>query len=430
MLSLKYRLAAIIAALLMASAWGCDSGDEEGDSQATEAVEDETSKADDEASEEEKGADEDEDSEEGEDSDEDGESDTEEDEDSEETKDEASEEGDSEEEESEDEEAEEEPQDEAAFDFDPRELPVYATGPVAVIDGEEISEDEFNMVAAQQLAMLSPEMIEAQGLQMSQVKDMIVEGLVTSVLIAEEIEKRGIEISDAEIDEAIEQFEAMMAQQLGGEAQLSAMLEEQGVDEEAMRLQVEQELAAERLLEDSSTGSVTEDQVRQYYEQHKAQFQTEDMLRARHILLNVDDHGEEDNDDEMRQKAEELAAQLQADDSRFAELAAEHSDCPSASEGGDLGYFTREMLMPEFTEAAFSMSPGELSDPVRSNLGWHVILVKDRIDEGVASFEEVRDQLQMMLEAQNIEQTAMELIQNLRQGADVEIYEENIVVDG
>ena len=422
MLSLKNRLIAIIAALLLALTWGCDSGDEEESDEATEAAQDQESNGDSEesdADDEESETSESETSEEREDSDEE---DSRDDDDSDEgDEEESDDEGD---EEDEDEESDDE--EEASLDFDPTELPVYATGTVAVVEGEEITKDDFNIVAAHQLGMIPPEAIEAQGIRMSQIRDMILEGLVASVLINREIESRGIVISDAEIDEAIEQFEAMLAQQLGGEANLATMLQEQGVDEEVMREQVAQELAAERLLADGGSGSVSDAQVRQFYEENQSEFQTENMTRARHILLNVDNG----NDDEMRQKAEELAGKLEADDSRFADLAAEHSACPSASQGGDLGYFTREMLMPEFTEVAFSLSPGELSEPVRSTLGWHVILVEDRVEEGVASFEEVRDQLRMMLEAQNMEQTAMQLIQRLRQEADVTIHEDNIVVDG
>lgn len=437
MLSLKHRLIAIIAALLVASAWGCDSGDDAEQTEATEAVDDEASEAGDEETSEadEDSDDADEDSEDDEDTDDDetkdSEDDSEDDEESDdEDSDEDSEDEDGDEEDDEDSEDDESDDEEAAVDFDATELPVYATGTVAVVDGEQVSKEDFNALAAQQLGMLSPEMLEAQGMQMSQVRDMILEGLVAAVLIDREIEEQGIQISDAEIDEAIDQFEAMMAQQMGGEGQLAAMLEAQGIDEALMRQQVEQELAAEKLLEQSGSGAVTDAQVRQYYEDNKQHFQTEDMTRARHILLNVDDHGDDDNDDEMRQKAEELAETLQADEGRFAELAAEHSDCPSADHGGDLGYFTRDMLMPEFTEAAFSMSAGELSEPVRSNLGWHVIYVEDRREEGEASFEEVRDELRMMLEAQNMEQTAVQLIEGLMEEADVELRKENIVVDG
>lgn len=309
-------------------------------------------------------------------------------------------------------------------------LPVYATGPVAAVDGEEISSTEFNMVAEQQLAGIPAETIQMQG---QQVEQMLVEGAISGFLLEREIENRDIQISDEAIDQAIEEFEQMMEHQAGDQlGEMQALMEQQGIDDAVLREQAEQQLAAEKLITDGREMTVSDDEVRQYYEQQQAQMPQGDepQTRARHILLNVDDHDDgEGNDDEMRQKAEELAEQLQNGDAEIAELAREHSDGPSASEGGDLGYFTRDQLMPEFTEVAFELSPGEISDPVRSNLGWHVIQVEDRRDGG-PSFEDVRDDLRMALEAQQLQQAAAELVQQLRNDADVEVYDDNIVFEG
>lgn len=303
-------------------------------------------------------------------------------------------------------------------------LAFYATGPVASVDGEKLDAHEFNIIAEQQLEAVPDEALAGQAETM---KEMLVQGLVVSHLVEREIEEQGIEIDEADVDEAVRAQERMLLQQFGGDRQqMTAALEQQGLTEEMLREQVERELAAERLVTDSSEVSVSEQKLRQAYQQHQARMQQPEQTRARHILLHVDDEGE---DDEVRELAEKLAGQLEGEDADFEALAREHSDCPTASKGGDLGYFTREQLMPEFTEAAFAMSPGEVSEPVRSNLGWHVIRVEDRLDESSASFDDVRDELEMMLQAEQMQEAAAGFIEQLKADSEIEIHEDNIVVN-
>ena len=317
----------------------------------------------------------------------------------------------------------------SADDFE--HLPVRATGPVAVVDGEEISAVEFNVVAEQQLAGVTPEMLQGQT---AQLKQMLIEGAVAGFLIEREIEEQDIQVAEEDIDQAIKEFEQLMEMQAGDQlGEMQALMDQQGIDDAMLREQAEQQLAAEQLVTGGEEITVTEEEMRQFYQQQQAQMQMDEpMVRARHILLHVDDHDEEgeSNEDEVRQQASELAEQVGDSEEKFAQLAQEHSDCPTAGEGGDLGYFTQDQLMPEFTEAAFNMSPGQISEPVRSNLGWHVIRMEDKREEGGPSFEEVRDELEMALQAQKLQQAAAELVQRLQSEASVETKEENVVVDG
>lgn len=305
------------------------------------------------------------------------------------------------------------------------ELPIYATGPVAVVDGEEISADEFNAVAEQQLAAVPDEMIAGQG---AQIRQMLIEGAVVAFLLERELEQRDIEVDDAEIDEALEEFDQLMEMQAGDQlGEMQALMEQQGIDDAVLREQAEHQLALEKLIAENADLSVSEQEIQQFYDRNAAHLQQQEpQVRARHILLNVDD----DNEDERRQKIENLLRQIENGEAELAELAAEHSDCPTASEGGDLGYFTRDQLMPEFTDVAFELDSGELSDPVRSDLGWHVIYKEDHRESGGVELDEVRDQIEMQLEAQRFQQAAGELAEELRDAAELELQEDNVVVDG
>ena len=436
----NYRRRVMIALISLALAMGAMGCDDESESDADEevvATEEDDAGGEDYAEAEEEEDEDEVEEDEGEEG-EDGEKDEDE-EDEEYEGDEGEEKEDDEDEESadvegdeEDEDGEHEEQEDLAGERDPSGLPIYATSTVATIDGETISADDFNAIAEMQLGGLPQEAIEAQRAQLPQMKEMLVEGLVAAHLIDREIERQGIVIDDEEVDEALDEYLDMLSQQMGGDRQaFEASLEAQGIDQEVIREQAAQEMAAERLLAERGGGGVSEADARAYFDANPEQFQQEHATRVRHILLNVDDFEEgESDEDEVRQTIEGLRSEVVEDGDRFAALATEHSDCPSSAQGGELGYVTRDQLMPEFTEVAFELEVGAISEPVRTNLGWHIIRAEDRVEEQQVSFEEVKEQLMMMLEAQGMEQTAMDLIEELREAADVQIHEGAVHISG
>lgn len=139
--------------------------------------------------------------------------------------------------------------------------------------------------------------------------------------------------------------------------------------------------------------TLTDDELRQYYDSNLSQYQTPGQVRASHILLRVDS----DDDDAVAARAAELAAEARGG-ADFAELAREHSqDETNAESGGDLGPFGRGRMVPEFENAAFALAAGEVSDPVRSPFGYHVILVTEKQEEVTQPFAEVRGAIENVL---------------------------------
>ncbi len=136
--------------------------------------------------------------------------------------------------------------------------------------------------------------------------------------------------------------------------------------------------------------TVSENEVLDYYEQNKERFVNPESVKASHILV--------DTEDVAKEIAEKIKAGLE-----FEAAAQEHSKCPSKEKGGDLGFFTKGRMVPEFEEAAFKMEKDELSDPVKTQFGYHLIKVTDKKPESTMSLEEVKDQLthQMLTMKQN-----------------------------
>ena len=142
----------------------------------------------------------------------------------------------------------------------------------------------------------------------------------------------------------------------------------------------------------------TEEEIRQYYDAHEAEFNKGKEVHARHILFRVEQSAEEEAVNQVRAKAEEVLQQLK-DGADFAEMAKTHSgDTASGKEGGDLGFFSKGMMIPEFEQAAFALAPGEISGLVRTQFGFHIIKVeevREEADPYAKAKPEITDRLKL-----------------------------------
>jgi peptidyl-prolyl cis-trans isomerase C len=147
---------------------------------------------------------------------------------------------------------------------------------------------------------------------------------------------------------------------------------------EGVRKDVMRQFAVEALLRDVTVSGA---EIADYYEKNKESFKVPETVRARHILVA--------DDEAMKKVREDLATGMS-----FEDAAKKHSSCPSKDQGGDLGYFAKEQMVPEFAEAAFSMKVGEISaEPVKTNFGLHLINLVDKKEASVRSLGEVREEL-------------------------------------
>jgi peptidyl-prolyl cis-trans isomerase C len=140
-------------------------------------------------------------------------------------------------------------------------------------------------------------------------------------------------------------------------------------------------LLMESYLQTEAKAAVTDAELHKVYDEAVGQMKSEPEVHARHILVETED------------EAKAVAAELKKG-ADFAELAKQKSKDPGASDGGDLGWFTKDQMVPEFSEVAFKLEKGQLSDPVKSQFGWHVIKVEDKRMRQPPEFEKVKDQLE------------------------------------
>ncbi|MDN0083001.1 peptidylprolyl isomerase [Crenobacter sp. SG2305] len=159
-----------------------------------------------------------------------------------------------------------------------------------------------------------------------------------------------------------------------------------------------------------------------YYNAYPEQFTQGDSAMASHILLPAG-NGDELSNALAKAKAEGVLAEVQADPSRFADLAREHSTCPSGKQGGDLGQFGRGQMVPEFEQAVFSTDAGDITpNLVETQFGYHIIQVNARQEGGKVSFDEIKERLQQHLNQLAARQAMHEYLSALVKAAKIEGY--------
>jgi len=156
-------------------------------------------------------------------------------------------------------------------------------------------------------------------------------------------------------------------------------------------------------LQQEAKTALTDEALKQTYDEAVKSMSGQEEVRARHILV--------EGEDEAKAILEQLKGGAD-----FAKLAKEKSKDPGAAEGGDLGYFTKDQMVPEFADVAFKMYPGQLSNPVKTQFGWHVIKVEDKRIKQPPEFEKVKDQIEAYL----ARKAQADFIAKLRQNAKVE----------
>jgi peptidyl-prolyl cis-trans isomerase C len=156
-------------------------------------------------------------------------------------------------------------------------------------------------------------------------------------------------------------------------------------------------------LQEEVKAAISDEAMRQTYVEAVKSMTGQEEVRARHILVETED------------EAKSVLEQVKGG-ADFAALAKEKSKDPGAAEGGDLGYFTKEQMVPEFADVAFKMYAGQLSNPVKTQFGWHIIKLEDRRSKQPPEFEKVKDQIEAFLSRK----AQTDFIAKLRQSAKIE----------
>jgi parvulin-like peptidyl-prolyl isomerase len=174
----------------------------------------------------------------------------------------------------------------------------------------------------------------------------------------------------------------------------------------------------------SEAAEPTAEEVEEYFEANKAQFDVAEQAEAQHILIKPEGDDDDAAKTAAKVKIEDLKKQIE-DGADFSKIAAEHSACPSGQQGGgSLGSFGRGMMVPEFDAAVFSMEVGALSDIIETQFGYHIILKTGETAAASQEFADVEGQIKEMLRHSKRGQLIGEYVEELKSKATIENVEE------
>ncbi|GAF64556.1 hypothetical protein BTS2_1449 [Bacillus sp. TS-2] len=257
---------------------------------------------------------------------------------------------------------------------------------MASINGEKIKEEDV------------------QNLVMDQYGTEGLETLVTNKVIELEAEKQGVTVSDEEINEEKQRYFDLY----GGEEAFEEMLALNGVLMEDIENDITQYLLSRKMIEPSI--EITDEDIQAHFDSNKEQYNQQEQVEASHILVGSEE------------EAEEVIEKLN-DGEAFSELAAEYStDESNKDNGGELGFFGRGEMVEAFDAAVFEMDIDEISDPIETDFGFHVVQVTDKLEAEEAVLEDHKEEVESTLLDQKIQAQYNSWLSSVKEEYDIQYF--------
>ena len=293
-----------------------------------------------------------------------------------------------------------------------------APGVVASVNGSKISEKD----------LLSAMDAIRRGSPQSSKDDLGLRRLALNQLIAYELlYQDALTLGIKGIDKQANEMLAEAEKQAGSKEEFKKQLAQEKMTVEQARRNIKKNLLIQAYTEKRIIPKikVTEKEIQAYYQGNKDRFKHDELVGARHILIAVP----KDASEQQKATAQEKISMLRQDligGKDFANLARIYSDCPSRDRGGDLGYFSKGTMVPEFEQAAFSLKEGEISEVVQTIHGYHLIQVYGRKPAGTMPLGEVTDQLEKELRDKKTGDAVNVQVRSLAKKAKIQILDEKL----
>jgi peptidyl-prolyl cis-trans isomerase C len=290
----------------------------------------------------------------------------------------------------------------------------------ATVNGTKITEGQINKILQarmEQLAGRIPENMRDQYSQ--QLRKRILDQLIIEELLTQKEKQKNIDVNQTELDSAINK---MMKEQNLTVDEFKSLLKAYGTTFAEYQDNMHKKLAFEKLMDSEFAGKITtptEEQEKAYYNENIQMFQEPESIHARHILIMPSKEGDPNKAKAVaKAKAEKILKELKAG-ADFNDLAKKDSNCPSAPNGGDLGTQPRGSYVPEFEKAAYALKPGQMSDVVETQFGYHIIKLVAHNDANTVTFEKAKDKIEKALTDKQKEDIVVAYIQQMKKAADI-----------
>jgi peptidyl-prolyl cis-trans isomerase C len=242
--------------------------------------------------------------------------------------------------------------------------------------------------------------------------------LVSAELLYQAGQKLEIKDIEKQVDDKYAKGKAKFA----NEQDFTKAMKDMEMEEKDLRDYTRRDLIISNFIEKTFVpkATVSEDDAKKFYDQNPDKFTKPEEVKASHILIGVDAKATDQEKKAAREKADKLRKDL-AGGADFAALAKANSTCPSSQQGGDLGYFGKGKMVPAFEKAAFALKPGEISDVVETQFGYHIIKLTEKKAAEKVDFKEVKPRIDDYLKNQKVGTAVNDYLTETRKTAKIEL---------
>ena len=273
-------------------------------------------------------------------------------------------------------------------------------------------------------------------------KEKIANELIVKALLDQEIAKRGIKATEEDVQNELKS----VIDKVGSKEELNKILKQRGISNKAFMEDLKTQIKIKKLVNSIEKINISDKDAEKYYNTHKQEFVHPEQVRASHILISANtleliEQIKAKNPDmsptdlnaevekrvaEQKAKADKILAQVKQSPADFAKIAQKVSDDKASAErGGELGFFPKQAMVPEFANAAFSMKPDTISEVIKTPYGFHIIKVTDRMEAGTTPFVKVKDEIKFYLETQKQIEVLKKFTEGLMKNSKIEYLNES-----
>ncbi len=324
----------------------------------------------------------------------------------------------------------------------------FKGGTIIKVNNQNITKSQFQQAYKEaakhsQLAQMGIDVPEDEdNLMYLMLKDRVVNEIIVKELINQEMEKRQITVNRDDIEREREK----MIDKVGSKEKFNEILKQNGISKSQFEKDLAQEIKMRKLVEIIHPVTVSDSQAKDFYNKNLSKFKYPDKVRASHILISANRNeikqqlmtkNKTMNDIEMNaevqkimeerfHKAEKIASQLKNNPEKFEAIARDESDdTMTAKNGGDIGFFAKKDMVPQFADVAFSQKPNTISAIVQTPYGFHIIKVTDRMAAGQQPYEKVKEQIKMFMAAQEQVKALQMFLTNLKSHAVIDYVDQS-----
>lgn len=293
--------------------------------------------------------------------------------------------------------------------------PKQLSDPVARVNGVPIAavdlEKAYKALSASQGGAQVPAGKEQEA------RRFVLDQLIAAELMYQLAQKTPVADLDKKINDAV----ARLKGRFKTEEEFRKGLAQQDLSEKELRELIRRNQVIENHIEQTIASKVTisEQEVRAFYDNNPETFSMPEQVRASHILIMVDQQATEADKQQARAKADDLLKQIKAG-ADFAKLAQEQSGCPSSKQGGDLGFFGKGQMVKPFEDAAWAMKPGEVSNVVETQFGYHIIKLTEKRAKDKMPFDALKGRIAESLKQRKIGEQVTALMEAAKKSAKIE----------